>query len=339
MIDNQIKTIIEQIRDFRSDYKTNEQAVRTQLIEPILNTLGWITYNPKYVKPNSPNDDGNIPDYKLMKDDKAVLVLEAKNLSVDLQDSKIIDQLVKYCYNLGIDFGILSNGVKWLLFKTFEKNPKDRIIWEVDLEADKLDEVVRKLSMFSYIDVDYLDKKLKTNKKIDECWDKHFPTFDSVVDVLAKQFLNVIKQDDKKFEIDKKHLDNYIKNKINDFYNNEDDYVDKNEVVTIEDSIYKKRKSSSNIKVKFPDNTIIYNKKAVDTFVETLTKIGIDRILNLNVVISGVPLISVNKHETYQQYFNGKYYIMTNTSTSYKFKILDNINNILNIGLVIDIEE
>jgi predicted type IV restriction endonuclease len=83
---------------------------------------------------NAPDEDGKVPDYTLIKEGKTTLIVEAKNLSADLKNKKIINQLAFYCFNSGIDFGVLSNGVKWLLFKTFENNPKDRIVWQVDLE-------------------------------------------------------------------------------------------------------------------------------------------------------------------------------------------------------------
>ena len=115
-IENQLKDTFKQVVEFRADYISNEQAVRTQLIEPILNVLGWKTSNPKFVKPNAPDEDGKIPDYTLLKNGKTTLIVEAKNLSIDLQDKKIIDQLANYCFKSGIDFGILTNGVRWLLF-------------------------------------------------------------------------------------------------------------------------------------------------------------------------------------------------------------------------------
>jgi predicted type IV restriction endonuclease len=59
------------------------------LIEPILNELGWKTANPKYVKPNALDEGGKIPDYTLLKNGKTALIVEAKNLSVDLQNKKI----------------------------------------------------------------------------------------------------------------------------------------------------------------------------------------------------------------------------------------------------------
>jgi len=54
-----IQETLERITEFRDNYLSNEQAVRTQLIEPILNELGWKTANPKYVRPNLDKPEPN----------------------------------------------------------------------------------------------------------------------------------------------------------------------------------------------------------------------------------------------------------------------------------------
>lgn len=189
-----INETLERIIEFRDNYVSNEQAVRTQLIEPILNELGWKTANPKYVKPNAPDEDGKIPDYTLIKNGKTTLIVEAKNLSVDLQNKKIIDQLAHYCFNRGIDFGILSNGIKWLLFKTFEKNPKDRIVWEVDLENDKVDFVAQSLKSFDYHNIDKLDTLLKKSKLLDDTWKSLIKKTDDIVSLVSEKFLSKVKK-------------------------------------------------------------------------------------------------------------------------------------------------
>ena len=60
-IEKILKEVLNQVNEFREDYTSNEQAVRTQLIEPILSVLGWKTSNPNFVRPNAPADDGKIP--------------------------------------------------------------------------------------------------------------------------------------------------------------------------------------------------------------------------------------------------------------------------------------
>jgi predicted type IV restriction endonuclease len=353
-IESQLKETIEQVIEFRTDYISNEQAVRTQLIEPILNVLGWKTSNPKFVRPNAPDEDGKIPDYTLMKNGKTTLIVEAKNLSIDLQDKKIIDQLANYCFKSGIDFGILTNGVKWLLFKTFEKNPKDRIIWQVDIETDKIEYVVRSLSSFGYSNIDTLDILLKKSKILDSSWGALIESTDSIVTIIAQKLLDKIKSTEPSFKIDSNDLKTFTKGKIEELFElteiEEEEKADENadendniqittEFAEVEDVIFKrhqKKKIREKISVTFPDKTVIRNKKVVDTFVETIKKIGPEKILPLNLYRAGVAIVSETKDDFYNQHKIGKYWIMVHTSTKEKVVVLNEINEKLNLNLIIE---
>lgn len=349
-IENQLKETIEQIVEFRTDYISNEQAVRTQLIEPILNVLGWKTSNPKFVRPNAPDEDGKIPDYTLVKNGKTTLIVEAKNLSIDLQDKKIIDQLASYCFKSGIDFGILTNGVKWLLFKTFEKNPKDRIIWQVDIESDKIEYVARSLSSFAYSNIDTLDILLKKSKLLDNAWTALIDSTDSIVTIISQKLLEKIKSLEPTFKIDINDLKTFTKGKMEELFElteiEEEEKADENdplqtgiEFTEVEDVIFKrhqKNKIREKISVTFPDKTVIKNKKVVDTFVETIKKIGPEKVLPLNLYRAGVAIVSESKDDFYNQHKIGKYWIMTHTSTKEKIAILNEINEKLNLKLTIE---
>lgn len=87
-----------------------------------------------------------------------MLAVEAKNMSIELSDSKIINQIASYCYNPGIKFGVLTNGEKWLLFNTFQADPSERIVWKMDLVKDKIQDVIRKLSCISYEDIEQTEQ-------------------------------------------------------------------------------------------------------------------------------------------------------------------------------------
>jgi len=350
-IKNQIQEIKELVSEFRSHYLTNEQAVRTQLIEPILNVLGWKTSNPKFVKPNAADQDGQIPDYTLLKNNKTALFVEAKNLSIDLTEKKIIDQLVKYCFNAGIDFGVLTNGVKWLLFKTFEKNPNDRIIWQVDIENEKLDNVARSLISFSYQNIDTLDFLLKNNKLLDKGWKALISSSESIVEIISEKLLQKIKLTEPTFKIDSNDLKSFTKGKIEELFelteDEEEITEEKNNEPTsdfsdVKDVIFGRRnagKAREKISVTFPDGTKIAARKVVETFVETIIKIGAEKVKTLNIAWSGVDLISLTKDDYYQQHKSGKYWIMTHSSTQTKMKVLNEINEKLQLNLKIEIVE
>jgi len=341
---------LKKLKEYRSDYTTNEHAVRTQLIEPVLESLGWKTSNPKYVKPNSPNEEGKIPDYILLKEGKSKLVVEAKNLSVELNDDKVINQIANYCYNPGIAFGILTNGAKWLLFNTFQKNPEDRIVWQGDLEKDEIKNVIRKLSSFSYDNIDKLEEYLETSKALESSWQALIESDDNVTNIVAKKLLERIKSINPNIKIDQTQIKTFVESKLISEYKlqeegeaiHEDEEEEKEKIRgdeifhEVEEYIYKKKKPREKITVTFPDKTKIDYRKVADTFVETIKKIGVEKIILLKIEPSGVPLVSEKKHDFYCQCQIGKYWIMTNIATKHKKNILYEINEKLKLNLKIE---
>ncbi len=161
-----IKQVIQKVEKHRDLYSRSEQSVREQLINPILKALGWDASEPDFVHANVTNDDGRIPDYTLLKDGSKKLILEAKKLSRNLDDGKVIRQLADYCYPHGIEFGILTDGVVWQLFDTFEKNPSNRIVWTIDVSQYQEQELI-KLEMLHYDKIEYLEEELKQTKELD----------------------------------------------------------------------------------------------------------------------------------------------------------------------------
>ncbi len=354
-ISETLTEILEQVTEFRGDYTSNEQAVRTQLIEPVLNSLGWKTSNPKYVRPNAPNEEGKIPDYTLLKESKSKLVVEAKNLSVELVDDKVINQIANYCYKPGIEFGILTNGVRWLLFNTFQKNPQDRIVWQVDLEKESIETVSRKLSSFSYDNIDRLESLIQESKTLESNWSELIASTDTIVSIVVQKLIEKIRIHNSNFQIDTKEISKFTKNKLSKLFeisNDQDEDEDnetqvlttpqntkEKEFIEVKDYIYnrqEKTKIREKITVTFPDGTKVSHKKVVNTFVDTISRIGGDKVKALGIIDSGVPLISEIKDNKYPQHKIGNYWVMVGTSTITKFRMLNDINNRLNLNLKIE---
>lgn len=100
-------------------YEKNKQAVREQIVNPILSNLGWNPENLKEVQQNIYTKEGK-PDYPLKKNEKIFLFVEAKTLNVDVTKIDNFKQLAKYCFSEGTKCGILTNGAVWMLIKSFE---------------------------------------------------------------------------------------------------------------------------------------------------------------------------------------------------------------------------
>ncbi|MBW8050430.1 MAG: hypothetical protein FVQ77_08850 [Cytophagales bacterium] len=152
----------------RNIYEKNEAAVRMHLIDPVLNQLGWTT---DFVIPNSPTDEKDIPDYTLRTNDKDIAYIEAKKISPKLKDH--IGQLARYCTNQGKQYGILTDGMKWILFKAFEEDTKlhDRIIWEIDFEKDSTAEIEARLNTISFSNFPKLKTLSDKRDKLITAWD------------------------------------------------------------------------------------------------------------------------------------------------------------------------
>jgi len=93
------------------------------------------------------------------------------------------------------------------------------------------------------------------------------------------------------------------------------------------------------LRVKLPDGTVIFENKAVDTFLKTLQHIGLERVSKLQSIISqGHPLVSTEKHESvkYFRELDG-YFIGMHSSTATKSRLLQRIARELHIKISVDV--
>lgn len=101
----------------------------------------------------------------------------------------------------------------------------------------------------------------------------------------------------------------------------------------------KKKSKKTILSVTFKDGKTICEKKAKDTFAKAIEYIGITDVKNLNLKMSGKPLISeqINSNKSYFTKVQNGYYICTHSSTYDKKKILDEISKKMNIGIKTEI--
>lgn len=87
-----------------------------------------------------------------------------------------------------------------------------------------------------------------------------------------------------------------------------------------------------------PDGTVIAYPKAKDTFVETVKRIGPERIRPLGLRWCKVPLISNTVDGTYPQtHVGGGWYLITHSGTAVKRKQLLKIADLLHLPLRVEI--
>jgi len=135
---NRLIQTIESIRiklDGLRRHSLKETPTRTIIIDPILEALGWDIRDPNEVDLEYPTVDGKSVDYALKINNKPALLVEAKALDDPLNDVKAITQVVGYAANAGIVWCILTNGVKWKVYRSVEKCPApEKLMFEVSLD-------------------------------------------------------------------------------------------------------------------------------------------------------------------------------------------------------------
>jgi hypothetical protein len=102
-----------------------------------------------------PTVDGKSVDYCLKVNRKPVLLVEAKALDDPLLDVKAITQVVGYAANDGIVWCVLTNGLRWRVYRSMEQcAAPDKLMFEVTLdprdnEGMTVQQIARQMWRFS----------------------------------------------------------------------------------------------------------------------------------------------------------------------------------------------
>lgn len=149
-----IETLRVQFDRLRKD-GLKEYPTRTIFIDPPLAALGWDVRDPDEVELERPTVDGKSVDYAMKVNLTVVLHLEAKQLGDLLDDVKSITQVVGYAANDGIEWCVLTNGVRYKVYKASEKaSAPDKLLFEVSINPKdagglSIEEVARQFNRLS----------------------------------------------------------------------------------------------------------------------------------------------------------------------------------------------
>jgi len=347
-----INNIIAKVQRYPDVYSRNETAVRDQLINPILHALGWDVTDPDIVLPNEPGKDGKVPDYSLMKNNQIKLIVEGKHIGVDLRQDRVIGQLGSYCHSRSIDFGLLTNGVEWLLFKTFERNIAERTVWHIDIRQNT-EKAIERLALLFHNNVEHLEDEIKRSKALKSYFEPITANQNAFFNWCKASAKDAFLKENKTLKFKPEEIDNYLQKKLDLLFNlvspptietnptnGEGNGIEPEpEQTNVPTPPFptNPRAAATKLKVTFADGTIFDDHKASTAFAKAIEKIGIERVKTLQLISSNVPLISTSKHPTYDQVEVGNYYVMTNTSTKSKKHTLDQIANALGITLDVQI--
>ena len=109
----------------------SEADIRTQVINPFLERLGWETVDKSEVAKEFVIPNGKV-DYALLVDNSPMVFIEAKRPSEDLISHR--GQLVAYCANRRVPLAVLTNGLKWLFYlRPQDGNAEDQQFCELSI--------------------------------------------------------------------------------------------------------------------------------------------------------------------------------------------------------------
>lgn len=98
---------------------------------------------------------------------------------------------------------------------------------------------------------------------------------------------------------------------------------------------------SKGLRVTFPDGVVIYHPKAIDTFIETLQRIGLERVASLGLECGGYNIVSRTQRPPTPnctwQHRVGDRYIYSNISNQVKVSFLQQISDSLRLSLKIEL--
>lgn len=105
--------------------------------------------------------------------------------------------------------------------------------------------------------------------------------------------------------------------------------------------------TKKHLKVVFPDNTVFYSDNSIETLVETINKIGPEKVANLGIMMSGFEFVSKHKitvdedtsnYGYSQKILENGYYVITKSTNAVKQKQLLEISNKLSLNLLVTVE-
>ena len=272
-LEEMIKVVTEKMKKYRSLYEQNEMAIRGQIVDPILKGLGWNTENPEEVQPNVSTEEG-VPDYSLLRGDKKILFIEAKKLSIDIEQREAIRQLAKYCFGEGMKYGVLTNGTIWILFRAFQEGTTlaERIVWKIDIENDNTTTTARRLNTISKGNIADIEKLIKKQQILDEIWHSLLVEPKDLVRGFIPVFDSLIKEGYSKYKFGQSEIEDFIKERVKELISPKEESV--MEPVPIEEPPKWEGPPSRKMKVGTDTYEIKYSYDILVTTAEWLVKKG-----------------------------------------------------------------
>jgi hypothetical protein len=142
-LNSEISRLLDVLNEHRGQKVLNEPNTKSNLVEPILRTLGWNVFDFKDVEREWKVFDGTSVDYALKISGTPRIFIEAKAVDISLDAPKLIGQTIKYAaVEKDLRWCVLTNGDEYRLYKSDETklDAENRIVFAVSISACKEDE-------------------------------------------------------------------------------------------------------------------------------------------------------------------------------------------------------
>ena len=96
------------------------------------------------------------------------------------------------------------------------------------------------------------------------------------------------------------------------------------------------RRQSYSLAVTMPDGKRICHSDAIDTLIEVIEELGMEKVRAHGIMSHGIPLVAINNYDGKKQTQVGRYYIAGNSSTDTKVEQIKVIARCLDIKLIPD---
>jgi len=215
-LDEEIRNRLELfVRRFHtiSDTLKDEEDVKSSVIDEFLKILGWNLQDHLEVKKEQKVEGRIRADYALKVDGKPKIYIEAKALDKDLEGLEIskgggkrtyIEQAINYAYNSGVNWALLTNGKRWMLFNAYWKGThKDRIAFDFKIDDFLKDNNFNKIKLLAreHIIAGKLDEYFKGARAFRPPVDEQIVKF--LLDCRSDLTNSILKNNKDKYSADK----------------------------------------------------------------------------------------------------------------------------------------
>lgn len=331
-------TLKEHIKDIRNRLEKgefpNEAAVCDDIVRRIVHELGWPRYQSQIVYPQYPVEGGKVDFALCHPPSEPCVFIEVKQVG-NIEGAE--EQLFRYAFRRGVPIAILTDGQKWRFFYPIGQGDyRERKVHELDLIEGDIKESAKRINRYlnyesiqsgkaiEAIKVDY--EKVVRQRQVAT----HLPEAWSELVQEKNDYLLLAMMEKVKSKIGYEPTEEQVLNFLKSL---------KREIKPGNSRKFPPPNTSNQNKglfVTMPNREIVNHKTSVDTFVEVIEKLGIERVKHLTKEYI-IPLISTRKHEKYGQRKSGQYYIMTNTDTKTKKRLLEEIATDLREPLKVEI--